>query len=138
MPAKTRTMALVAAAAIILAVAAFALLYSGGGNSQRIKVDSLKLTADTSFIHGAIYINFTLSNQNSLPVTSVVVTFDQASTSLYSTTNVSVASPIPAGGSSTLRYVLTGFVTQGRAYNVTVGVTFSDNSSASYSSMVKP
>jgi hypothetical protein len=124
--------------AVILLGAGAVLLFSGGGGGQKIKVESLKLTTDTSFIHGAIYIDFTLSNQNGLPITSVVVTFDQASTRPYSTTNVSASNPIPAGQSSSLRYVLTGFVTQGQNYNVTIGVTFSDNSTASYSAMVKP
>jgi hypothetical protein len=136
MQVSARKMALVAAAAVILSIAAVAVLFSGGG--QKVKVASLKLTPDTSFIHGVIYIDFTLSNLNSMPITSVVVTFDQASTKPYSTTNVSAASPIPAGSSSSLRYVLSGFVTQGQSYNVTIGVTFSDNSSASYSSAVTP
>jgi hypothetical protein len=120
--------------AVIIAVATAALLHSGAGADQKFQVSYLEMRRTDLYLLG--FVSFTLSNQNSVPISSVSVTVNKTNPA-YSPSNLKISSndPVSSGQSRALQFMYADEI-RGQAYYITITVDFEDGSSGSYSATV--
>lgn len=130
---RSRKTIVLVATLIVVVVGAVLVLYFGGGIGQKFTVSGLTVTNYPSLGYGTI--DFTLSNKNNIPITSLEVSANTVD-AIPLGFAVSSSNPISPGQSGSLSYNVVGGVVQGQSYTIRIAVGFGDGTFANYSATV--
>ncbi len=126
---------------VLIIVVVAAIEYSLSGSRQKFQVSDLQVRNATSYdssFRPLQVVSFTLSNQNSVPISSVSVVVNVAVTYPFEGSSpVSSGNPISQGQSRVLELMANQDETPGASYYSSIVVYFGDGSAASYSATVK-
>ncbi len=129
---------LAAGVAIVVAIVALGLLHYVAG--WRFSVSDLQVANGTLYgLQGTNVgvVSFRLTNRNSVPVSGVSVTVNQANTLILpGDPVVSSSNPISMGQSRLVRFTMLGGEISGQSYFVSIRVDFGDGTNATFSATV--